>query len=126
MGLSSRIGRLGIFIFFVGFAIHQLQNPQIAIKQTNEKTNQFLQLISQLTKSPSIQFSLDSIPLVVFSCALLKFLVGLGVLLKWNYVKLIGSIYLLSAIFVVHNPILSQSYKDSIMFVGALGALQFA
>ncbi|CAD8070628.1 unnamed protein product [Paramecium sonneborni] len=124
MGFTSKVGRLAVFIFFVGFAIHQLQNPQIAIKQTHEKTNQCLHLITQFINSPSIQFSLESIPLVVFSCALLKFFVGLGVLLKWNYVKLIGTIYLISAILVVYNPILSQSLKDSIMLVGALGALQ--
>ncbi|CAD8090789.1 unnamed protein product [Paramecium sonneborni] len=124
MGFSSKVGRLAIFIFFVGFAIHQLQNPQIAIKQTHEKTNQCLNLIAQFTKTTSIQFSLDSIPLIVFTCALLKFFVGIGVLLKWNYVKLIGTIYLISAILVVYNPILAQSFKDSIMLVGALGALQ--
>lgn len=59
---------------------------------------------------------------MVFGCALLKLFVGVGVLMKWNHVKWIGSAYLVSALIVVYGNELSS---DALSFVGALGALQF-
>ncbi|CAD8170220.1 unnamed protein product [Paramecium octaurelia] len=127
-GIIIEDWKIRYFIFFVGFAIFQLNNLLEVIEKKNYLSTQIIDYIQNLTEFQSYMnfMRLEQYPGVVYWCALLNIYLALGFLLNWKYVKSIGILYLIFCTPFVNNPIFSQSIADSYLFQGIIGTLMLA
>ncbi|KAM3139793.1 hypothetical protein pb186bvf_008035 [Paramecium bursaria] len=124
MSFIRKLARILICLSFFLLGVNQLQHPQQAILDTERRMKEFNKFSNQHTKQYFTIKDTDPkyIPAIVFGCAVLKILVGIGSLYKSKLAVISGSLYVISAIFVVSNPFV-YSWTYSIGFVGMLGAL---